>query len=280
MPQPARRKDDVIQIRASAEAKAILNRAAAIRGQKLSEFMLECARRQAEDTIFEQRTFSSTIMRTCAFLRCSTTAEPVGQDPRPVQAQAAVEGMSAAAAHFGRPSRLLPGTTYRAFSTAFILHSTSGNANGRVQARGFLWRRWTLNFGRQRWRLGSRSLDCRRYSGRRPGEDLMTTKKARSTADFCSAYSTPSVRRKAAARRFRLGEADARLITIGELGTGCLEGTLQGLNCSPRSNPATSIDTLAAPSAANLICRRKILERVNDDYVHRCEMALIAREDC
>ena len=57
MPQPARRKDDVIQIRASAEAKAILNRAAAIRGQKLSEFMLECARRQAEDTIFEQRTF-------------------------------------------------------------------------------------------------------------------------------------------------------------------------------------------------------------------------------
>lgn len=57
MPEPARRKDDVIQIRASAEAKAILNRAAAIRGQKLSEFMLECARRQAEDTIFEQRTF-------------------------------------------------------------------------------------------------------------------------------------------------------------------------------------------------------------------------------
>ena len=32
MPAPARRKDDVIQIRASAEAKAILNRAAALRG--------------------------------------------------------------------------------------------------------------------------------------------------------------------------------------------------------------------------------------------------------
>jgi len=57
MPAPARRKDDVIQIRASAEAKAILNRAAALRGQKLSEFMLESARRQAEEAILDQRTF-------------------------------------------------------------------------------------------------------------------------------------------------------------------------------------------------------------------------------
>jgi uncharacterized protein (DUF1778 family) len=52
-----RRKDDVIQIRTSAEAKAILNRAAALRGQKLSEFMLQSARRQAEETILDQRTF-------------------------------------------------------------------------------------------------------------------------------------------------------------------------------------------------------------------------------
>jgi uncharacterized protein (DUF1778 family) len=57
MPTSARRKDEVIQIRASAEAKAILNRAAALRGQKLSEFMLESARRQAEETILDQRTF-------------------------------------------------------------------------------------------------------------------------------------------------------------------------------------------------------------------------------
>jgi uncharacterized protein (DUF1778 family) len=56
--QPAgRRKDDVIQMRTSAETKAILNRAAALRGQKLSEFMLESARRQAEETILDQRTF-------------------------------------------------------------------------------------------------------------------------------------------------------------------------------------------------------------------------------
>ena len=51
------RKDDIIQIRASAETKAILNRAAALRGQKLSEFMLESARQHAEDTLLDQRVF-------------------------------------------------------------------------------------------------------------------------------------------------------------------------------------------------------------------------------
>jgi uncharacterized protein (DUF1778 family) len=54
---PPRRKDDVIQIRASSEAKAMLSRAAALRGQNLSEFMLESARREAEETVFAQRTF-------------------------------------------------------------------------------------------------------------------------------------------------------------------------------------------------------------------------------
>src|SRR6266436_6055813 len=56
-PSNRARRDDVIQIRTSAETKAILNRAAALRGQKLSEFMLESARRQAEETILDQRTF-------------------------------------------------------------------------------------------------------------------------------------------------------------------------------------------------------------------------------
>lgn len=51
------RKDDVIQIRAPAETKAMLNRAAALRGQKLSEFMLDSARRQAEEAILDQRMF-------------------------------------------------------------------------------------------------------------------------------------------------------------------------------------------------------------------------------
>lgn len=53
----AGRKDDVIQIRASAETKAILNRAAMLRGQKLSEFMLDSARRQAEGAILDQHIF-------------------------------------------------------------------------------------------------------------------------------------------------------------------------------------------------------------------------------
>ncbi len=56
-PGAAARKDDVIQIRASAETKAVLNRAATLRGQKLSEFMLDSARRQAEETILDQRAF-------------------------------------------------------------------------------------------------------------------------------------------------------------------------------------------------------------------------------
>ncbi|TIO73116.1 MAG: DUF1778 domain-containing protein [Mesorhizobium sp.] len=51
------RKDDVIQIRASAGTKAILSRAASLCGQKLSEFMLDGARRQAEETILDQRAF-------------------------------------------------------------------------------------------------------------------------------------------------------------------------------------------------------------------------------
>lgn len=57
MPASPRPKDDVIQIRTSAETKALFNRAAALRGQKLSEFMLESARHEAEETILDQRTF-------------------------------------------------------------------------------------------------------------------------------------------------------------------------------------------------------------------------------
>jgi uncharacterized protein (DUF1778 family) len=51
------RKDDTIQIRTSAKTKAVLNRAAELRGQKLSEFMLDSARRQAEEALLDQRAF-------------------------------------------------------------------------------------------------------------------------------------------------------------------------------------------------------------------------------
>jgi uncharacterized protein (DUF1778 family) len=53
----AARKDDTIQIRASADTKALLNRAATLRGQKLSEFMLDSARSRAEEAILDQRAF-------------------------------------------------------------------------------------------------------------------------------------------------------------------------------------------------------------------------------
>ncbi|MGN6517304.1 MAG: DUF1778 domain-containing protein [Rhizomicrobium sp.] len=62
-------KDDVIQIRASAETKAMLNRAAALRGQKLSEFMLDSARRQAEDSILDQRVFFLNEKAHAAFVK-------------------------------------------------------------------------------------------------------------------------------------------------------------------------------------------------------------------
>ena len=51
------RKDEVIRIRVSSEAKALLTRAAALRGQTLAVFMLQSARREAEDTLLDQQTF-------------------------------------------------------------------------------------------------------------------------------------------------------------------------------------------------------------------------------
>ncbi|MDE3116767.1 MAG: DUF1778 domain-containing protein [Pseudomonadota bacterium] len=67
MPQSIR-KDDIIQIRAPAETKAMLNRAARLRGQKLSEFMLESARRQAEEALLDQRVFFLDAKAHAAFL--------------------------------------------------------------------------------------------------------------------------------------------------------------------------------------------------------------------
>ena len=76
MPRPIR-KDDIIQIRAPSETKALLNRAAQLRGQKLSEFMLESARRQAEETILDQRVFFLDAKSHEAFLaEIDTPAKP------------------------------------------------------------------------------------------------------------------------------------------------------------------------------------------------------------
>jgi uncharacterized protein (DUF1778 family) len=78
------RKDDVIQIRASVETKAILNRAATLRGQKLSEFMLDSARRQAEETILDQRTF---------FLDAKAHEQFLAMLDRPTKANKAVRAL-------------------------------------------------------------------------------------------------------------------------------------------------------------------------------------------
>ena len=53
----ATRKNETIQIRTSADTKALINRAADLRGQNLSEFVLESARARAEDTLLDQRLF-------------------------------------------------------------------------------------------------------------------------------------------------------------------------------------------------------------------------------
>ncbi len=57
MSRSAVRKDDVIQIRAPREAKALIQRAAALKHQKLSEFMLESAQRSAEAAILDATLF-------------------------------------------------------------------------------------------------------------------------------------------------------------------------------------------------------------------------------
>ena len=52
----------------SSNMKALLNRAAAMRGQKLSEFMLESARREAENALLDQRSFFLDDERHAAFV--------------------------------------------------------------------------------------------------------------------------------------------------------------------------------------------------------------------
>jgi uncharacterized protein (DUF1778 family) len=75
-------KTEVIQIRASAEAKALINRAATLRGQKLSEFMLDSARREAEGALLDQRVFfleSDTFEAFAALLDAPATSNPALQ---------------------------------------------------------------------------------------------------------------------------------------------------------------------------------------------------------
>lgn len=65
----AARKDDVIQIRAPREAKALILRAAELKHQKLSEFVLDSARRSAEETILDTNLFRLSEEEHAAFVR-------------------------------------------------------------------------------------------------------------------------------------------------------------------------------------------------------------------
>lgn len=58
MDTPTGRKADVIQIRASRTTKALLQHAAELRRQNLSEFMLESAVARAEATLLDARLFA------------------------------------------------------------------------------------------------------------------------------------------------------------------------------------------------------------------------------
>jgi uncharacterized protein (DUF1778 family) len=69
MTMTASRKSDVIQIRVSAETKALFNQAASLRGQRLSEFMVASAREKAEDAILDQRVFFLSEEDHAAFLK-------------------------------------------------------------------------------------------------------------------------------------------------------------------------------------------------------------------
>ncbi len=76
------RKDETIQLRASTETKALLNRAANLRGQKLSEFLLDSARREAEATLLDQRLFLLDEAAHAAFLKQLDAPQPMNDDVR------------------------------------------------------------------------------------------------------------------------------------------------------------------------------------------------------
>lgn len=56
-PPRARPRDENINIRVAPDAKATIDRAAALAGKSRSEFMLDAARREAEAALLDQRLF-------------------------------------------------------------------------------------------------------------------------------------------------------------------------------------------------------------------------------
>src|SRR5205807_440000 len=78
MPAPVRRKDDVIQIRASAEAKAVLNRAAALRAPEPLAAMHDVSRlsngaHPSLDRWLRERARSSEALSARTYVVCPTS---------------------------------------------------------------------------------------------------------------------------------------------------------------------------------------------------------------
>lgn len=77
-PIEAARRDVTINLRAPAPLRDLIDRAAGILGKNRSEFMLDTARRRAEDVLVDQRLFMLDDERYAAFL------DLVNQPPKPV----------------------------------------------------------------------------------------------------------------------------------------------------------------------------------------------------
>ena len=138
MSAPARRKDNVIQIRASAEAKAVLNRAAALRGQKLSEFMLQSARRQAEETILDQRTFFLDDEFTCALSGTARLAtRSICQGSCQIEPESAVGRVSAASPQLRAPEPLASSHDLTLFTNGVHASLEQCCVSERVRAKRF-----------------------------------------------------------------------------------------------------------------------------------------------
>ena len=70
---------ETINLRASAEQKALIDRAASRLGKTRTEFMLESAREAAENTLLDQRLFLLDDSRYAEFVAClDAPLEPTG----------------------------------------------------------------------------------------------------------------------------------------------------------------------------------------------------------
>jgi len=71
-------RDATIHIRTPKQTKELIESAASSAGKSLSEFVLDCARKQAVDVLLDQRLFVLESDRYAAFLRALDNPPPAG----------------------------------------------------------------------------------------------------------------------------------------------------------------------------------------------------------